>query len=64
METDLFPEATTLEGIDINDYALRKGKEHLRARASKIRLVRADMTDLDYVMYEQATLPSAHLPNS
>ncbi|MGA2682162.1 MAG: class I SAM-dependent methyltransferase [Candidatus Bathyarchaeia archaeon] len=50
VETDLFPKATVLEGIDIDDYALQTGRAYLRAHASKIRLIRADMADLDHVM--------------
>ena len=50
METELFPGATTLEGNDIDEYALQMGEIYLRAKASKIRLVRADMADLDRIM--------------
>jgi SAM-dependent methyltransferase len=50
METDLFPAATTLEGIDIDGYAIEMGQAYLQAHASKIRLARADMADLDRVM--------------
>jgi len=53
METDLFPEAKTLEGIDIDEYALEKGKAYFRAHASKITLIHADMADLDRVMDER-----------
>lgn len=53
METTLFPATTTLEGIDIDEYAIEKGKAYLRACASKIRLVCADMADLDHVMDER-----------
>jgi SAM-dependent methyltransferase len=53
METDIFPASTTLEGIDIDEYALEKGKAYLRAHASKIRLIYADMADLDRVMDER-----------
>jgi SAM-dependent methyltransferase len=50
METDLFPAATTLEGVDIDEYALKKGNAYLRAHGSKIRLIHADMADLDRYM--------------
>jgi SAM-dependent methyltransferase len=50
METDLFPSATALEGVDIDGYAIEMGEVYLRAHASKVRLVRADMADLDRVM--------------
>jgi len=49
METDLFPAATTFEGIDIDKYAIEKGEAYLRGCASKIRLVCADMVDLDHI---------------
>jgi SAM-dependent methyltransferase len=50
IEKNMFPEAEVLEGIDIDDYALDKGKAYLRAHSSKIRLIRADMIELDWVM--------------
>lgn len=53
VETELFPKAKVLEGIDIDDYALQKGSAYLRAHASKIRLIRADMADIDHVMSER-----------
>lgn len=46
-ETDLFPEATILEGIDIDDYAVRAGREYLSALGSKVALVCGDIQDLD-----------------
>ena len=39
-----------LEGIDIDDQALQKGRAYLLAHSSKIRLIHADMADLDCVM--------------
>jgi len=50
METNLFPAATTLEVIDIDEYAIERGKAYLSARSSKIHLVCADIADLDRVM--------------
>jgi D-aspartate ligase len=47
METELFPNATTLDGIDIDEYAIETGKTHLRNLGSKIVLRCADMRDLD-----------------
>ena len=50
IEKNVFPETEVLEGIDIDDYALDKGKAYLRAQSSKIRLIHADMTEMDQVM--------------
>ena len=50
IETDLFPRAKVLDGIDIDNYSLEKGRAYLQACKSKIRLIHADMRDLDNVM--------------
>jgi len=50
METCLFPRARTLEGIDIDEYAIENGKAYLNACSSKIRLVCSDVTNLDQVV--------------
>jgi len=47
LETDLFPGATVLDGIDIDDYAVRSGQEHLGAIGSKISLQCGDIQQLD-----------------
>ena len=47
METELFPNATTLDGIDIDAYAVEAGARHLRGLGSKVVLRCADMRDLD-----------------
>jgi 2-polyprenyl-3-methyl-5-hydroxy-6-metoxy-1,4-benzoquinol methylase len=38
LETDLFPEAAVLDGLDIDRHAIRSGQEHLDAIGSKISL--------------------------
>ena len=56
LETDLFPSATDLEGIDIDRYAIESGSEYLKSIGSKVQLMFADMEDLDsllgYKMYD------------
>lgn len=47
LETDLFPGAAVLEGIDIDRYAVRSGQEHLDAIGSKISLQCGDIQQLD-----------------
>ena len=50
LETGLFSGATTLEGIDIDRYAIEQGSTHLAAIGSKVRLEAADMGDLDSIL--------------
>jgi 2-polyprenyl-3-methyl-5-hydroxy-6-metoxy-1,4-benzoquinol methylase len=50
METSLFPSAAILEGNDIDETAIEKGKAYFREHGSKIRLIKADMTELDRIM--------------
>ncbi len=52
VETKLFPKAKVLEGIDIDDYALKKGNAYLNAHGSKICLIHADIAELESVMNE------------
>jgi SAM-dependent methyltransferase len=47
METDLFPSANKLHGIDIDEYALQSGTQYLQSIGSSIRLYHADMADLE-----------------
>jgi SAM-dependent methyltransferase len=47
IETNLFPEARILEGIDIDKDALKKGTSYLNGHSSKIRLSYSDMECLD-----------------
>lgn len=50
METELFTSATRLDGIDIDEYAIRSGSAYLRDLGSKVRLKCADMEDLANIM--------------
>jgi len=50
LETDLFPGAAVLEGIDIDNYAVRSGQEHLGAIGSKISLKCGDIQRLDSLL--------------
>jgi 2-polyprenyl-3-methyl-5-hydroxy-6-metoxy-1,4-benzoquinol methylase len=54
LETDLFREATLLEGIDIDDYAVRTGREYLSSLGSRISLVCGDIQDLDRLVDQRA----------
>ncbi len=47
LETDLFPSATVLEGVDIDAYAVQAGSEHLAKIGSKVRLACEDMELLE-----------------
>ncbi len=46
-ETDLFPSATLLEGVDIDAYAVQAGAEYLRRIGSRVRLACQDMEQLE-----------------
>jgi 2-polyprenyl-3-methyl-5-hydroxy-6-metoxy-1,4-benzoquinol methylase len=50
LETDLFPEATVLEGIDIDRYAVQSGQEYLAAVGSRISLRCGDIQQLDRLL--------------
>lgn len=50
IETDLFPGAAELDGIDIDKEAIIKGSEYLRNKGSKIRLLCDDMRNLDRML--------------
>ena len=52
-ETEVFPSATEIGGIDIDRYAIQEGKEYLESRGSKIHLQCTDMADLDNFMGEK-----------
>jgi SAM-dependent methyltransferase len=47
METEVFPSAKRLCGVDIDAYAVEQGNTHLRALGSKVRLIEGDMEALD-----------------
>ncbi len=53
-ETELFPAATDLAGIDIDSTAIEAGKNYLAQRGSKIKLQCADMSDLESVLGERS----------
>ncbi len=47
LETDWFPESTSLEGIDIDEHAIRSGQEYLRSVGSRISLKSGDVQQLE-----------------
>ncbi len=49
-ETDLFPNARILHGLDIDAYAVRAGNEWLRGQRSRARLITADMVRMGEVL--------------
>lgn len=53
LETDVFPGAVTLEGIDIDRYAVRAGGAWLAQQGSKVRIATADMAELAAVEGER-----------
>jgi SAM-dependent methyltransferase len=53
IETDVFPGAETLAGIDIDRYAIRSGSAWLRAQGSKVQIAAADMAHLSAVLGER-----------
>jgi 2-polyprenyl-3-methyl-5-hydroxy-6-metoxy-1,4-benzoquinol methylase len=54
LETDLFREARLLEGIDIDDYAVRTGRDYLASVGSRLSLVCGDIQDLDRLVGQRA----------
>ena len=53
METDVFPDADVLEGIDIDAYAVHSGDQYLRAIGSKVRIVCGDMEQLELMLHDR-----------
>jgi 2-polyprenyl-3-methyl-5-hydroxy-6-metoxy-1,4-benzoquinol methylase len=53
LETDLFPGATVLEGIDIDRYAIRSGEEYLRTVGSSVCLRCGDIQQLDDLLEDR-----------
>lgn len=47
IETCVLPSARILEGVDIDGPAVEAGSRHLSAHGSRVRLHRADMTEID-----------------
>jgi SAM-dependent methyltransferase len=54
LETDVFPEAARLGGMDIDAHAIDAGRTHLEQQSSKIRLTCGDMEALDEVLGGEA----------
>lgn len=53
-ETDVFPSATILTGVDVDSYAVSAGSAHLRQLGSKVQLNSADLSLLEESMNTQA----------
>ena len=52
METCIFPQATVIEGVDIDATAIETGMAYLTQHDSRIRISCADMADLDSILGE------------
>jgi SAM-dependent methyltransferase len=52
-ETTVFPSATRLFGIDVDEYAIEKGRTHLRDVQSKVQIAAGDASDLEAVITDQ-----------
>jgi len=52
-ETEIFPSATSLRGMDVDRHAIETGTAYLRQRASKIELLAGDVSELDRLMGER-----------
>jgi SAM-dependent methyltransferase len=50
METEVFPRATRLEGIDIDAHAITEGATHLAKLGSKVKLHHGDMESMETVL--------------
>jgi SAM-dependent methyltransferase len=50
LETDVFPSARILHGLDIDRPAIEAGTAHLHSLQSKVRLFAADMEDTERIM--------------
>jgi glycosyltransferase involved in cell wall biosynthesis/2-polyprenyl-3-methyl-5-hydroxy-6-metoxy-1,4-benzoquinol methylase len=50
LETELFPGADVLDGIDIDRHAIQSGQEHLGAMGSRISLTCGDIQQLDELL--------------
>ncbi|MEO6666083.1 MAG: class I SAM-dependent methyltransferase, partial [Nitrospiria bacterium] len=51
-ETDLFPSAVRLDGIDIDGYAIERGMEYLRKEGSRVRIWLRDTRELGELLRE------------
>ena len=52
-ETTVFPSATRLFGIDVDEYAIEKGRAHLRAVQSKVQIAAGEASDLEAILTDQ-----------
>jgi SAM-dependent methyltransferase len=50
LEVEVFSECRELMGIDIDEPAIRKGKDYLKRHGSKVVLAQGDMEDLDRIL--------------
>jgi len=50
LEKEVFPSATVLHGIDIDEYAIRTGSAHLSSQQSRVRLFAADIESADHIL--------------
>ena len=46
METDVFPNANIIEGVDIDEYAIENGKNYLSSIGSRVKLYQGDMVKI------------------
>ncbi|MCA1648470.1 MAG: class I SAM-dependent methyltransferase [Chloroflexi bacterium] len=53
LETEVFPTAQRLAGLDIDASAVQSGRSHLRKLGSKVRLIAADMANLEPVLGDE-----------
>jgi hypothetical protein len=53
LETEVCPAAEILHGIDIDEYAIRTGMDHLGALQSKVKLFAADMAATGRIMHNE-----------
>jgi SAM-dependent methyltransferase len=54
LESEVFPSAQVLHGLDIDQYAIGAGMAHLRSLNSRVKLFTADMTAVAQIMGDQA----------
>lgn len=52
-ETEVFPAASSIAGIDIDRYAIEQGSRHLKAAGSKVKLICGDMAQLETLLQGQ-----------
>jgi SAM-dependent methyltransferase len=52
-ETTVFPNATRLFGIDVDEYAIEKGRAHLRDVQSKVQIAAGEASDLEAIITDE-----------